>query len=71
MRNNGGVRQQSPKPDEKPARSEHTDSGQKARPYPGGGYFQVHLGWKLHSSFPRRKVAPGEKTLYSLESKER
>ena len=40
-------------------------------PYPGGGYFQVHLGWKLHSSFPRRKVAPGEKTLYSLESKER
>ena len=29
--------------------------------------FQVHLGWKLHNSFPRRNVAAGEINLYSTE----
>ena len=26
-----------------------------------------HLGWKLHSSFPRRNVAAGERNLYSTQ----
>ena len=48
-----------------PARTEHTYSGWKATPLPGGWNFKVLLGWKLQNSFPRGNVAAGERTLYS------
>ena len=61
------------KPDEEqwwspgnPARSEHTHSGWKARPLPGGWNFQVHLGWKLQNPFPRGKHTIEERALYRV-----
>ena len=48
-----------------PSLSEHTCSGWKARPLPGGWNFQVHFNRKWQNSFLRGNLAAGERTLYS------